>query len=524
MRPKTKIRGSGPTNNNQIEQILSEFAMSLIKRKRGREELIRRFVHYARHFLIWMDQNGYLLKVIDDTTLRCFRDHDCGCVVRMLRHPWNRQTRLTLREHLKGLHDFIRFLESTGRTEHPGELQLGNQILEQFLGELEASGYSHNTVRSYKNTSEHFLVWLHGSRIPIRAITPDTLDKFLAHDCVCPRPYEKPRKVSPKRMSEILHILRKVTEFFEDRGLAQGHRSGSKPRKYANLTEFRRWLKQNRGIRASTIEHHERSVHSLLQDLGTDPSQYNAALIREVLLHHFERSSHHKSKQLACSLRMYLRYLASRGDCSPRLIRTITTSPWRRLSTLPRYIPIEDVERLIASCDTERFVGMRDKAILLLLARLGLRAGDVHQLRFTNIDWKNARLYVHGKSKQPAALPLPQDVGDALLEYICKARPRVNTDIVFLRAKAPNRPFADSSAVSNVVESALKRAGVDSPGGRGAHLIRHSFATHLLRSGASMEFIGAMLRHESAETTAIYAKVNVPMLQEIAQPWIGGAR
>ena len=131
---------------------------------------------------------------------------------------------------------------------------------------------------------------------------------------------------------------------------------------------------------------------------------------------------------------------------------------------------MRDIERVIASCDTGTVLGIRNRAILLLLARLALRAGDVCYLRYSDIDWNNAHIQVRGKSKHAARLPLPQDVGDALLRYIHSARPPVDAQRVFLRLNAPQRPFADPAAVSNIVSRALKRAGVDSPGGRGAHL------------------------------------------------------
>jgi integrase len=181
-------------------------------------------------------------------------------------------------------------------------------------------------------------------------------------------------------------------------------------------------------------------------------------------------------------------------------------------------LPLDDIERVIDSCDLTTRIGIRDRAILLLLARLALRGNDVVNLRLSDIDWRHAQLQVCGKSKRAVRLPLPQEVGDALLDYIEHARPRVDEDKVFLRALPPYRP---PGKISHVVSLALQRAGVDSPSGRGAHLIRHSAATGLVRSGASLESIGALLRHRSPNSTAIYAKVNVPMLQEVAQPWIG---
>jgi site-specific recombinase XerD len=188
---------------------------------------------------------------------------------------------------------------------------------------------------------------------------------------------------------------------------------------------------------------------------------------------------------------------------------------------MPRYILKDDVERVIASCDLTTTRGLRDRAILLLLARLALRGGDVASLCLDDIDWDKALIRVAGKTRHAVALPLPQDVGDALLAYIERARPRTDTTKVFMRTIAPCRPFSCSSPISIIVREALKRAGVKNVNLRGAYLLRHSAATHMLRSGATLEEVGTLLRHRSPETTAIYAKVDTTMLACVAQPWMG---
>ena len=179
---------------------------------------------------------------------------------------------------------------------------------------------------------------------------------------------------------------------------------------------------------------------------------------------------------------------------------------------------------MIVSCNVTTPVGLRDRAILLLLARLALRAGDVVHLRLSDLDWENARVRVCGKSRREAGLPLPQDAGDAVLDYIEHARPRIGDDRVFLTVRAPYRPFTSSNAITDIVIQALKRAGMHDVKPKGAYLFRHSAATNLLRAGASLDVIGALLRHRSPDTTVIYAKTDRPMLLEVAQPWIGDGR
>jgi integrase/recombinase XerD len=168
-------------------------------------------------------------------------------------------------------------------------------------------------------------------------------------------------------------------------------------------------------------------------------------------------------------------------------------------------------------------LGLRDRAIILLLFRLGLRAGDIAGMRPGDIDWREATLLVRGKGRRDVRLPLPQDAGDAVLDYLEHARPQVSIDRVFLCVNAPFRSLG-STAVSNIVRAALRVAGIENPPSRGANLIRHTAATTMLRAGATLDEIGTILRHKSPDTTAHYAKVDIAALQQIAQPWPNGPK
>jgi integrase/recombinase XerD len=194
-----------------------------------------------------------------------------------------------------------------------------------------------------------------------------------------------------------------------------------------------------------------------------------------------------------------------------------TLAHWR-LATLPRYLQPEEVERLIASCDRSSPVGRRNRAILLLLARLGLRAGDITHLRLGDIEWNNASIQVCGKGRRQTQLPLTQEIGQAIVDYLQNGRPQCNADTVFVSCDAPFRSIG-SAAVSMIVVRTLRRAGVVRPSRGAAHLLRHSVATSMLRQGATLEDIAGILRHSSIETTQIYAKVDIDALQQIAQPW-----
>jgi site-specific recombinase XerD len=274
----------------------------------------------------------------------------------------------------------------------------------------------------------------------------------------------------------------------------------------------------------NTITGRRKRMKQILPLLGSDAHLYDAASVRNVILLESKRRSAGNMKNIVTVLRSYLRYLATQGQCSPSLHQAVPTVAHWKHSNVPQYLPATKVEALINSCNTTTPAGIRDRAILLLLARLGLRAGDIMTLRIDDIDWQHGTLRVCGKGRREATLPLPQDVGDALLKYLSDARPKVPIPQVFLRSLAPCGPLSPTStAVTGIVSRALRRAAIDDAPVRGARLLRHSAATTLLRSGTPLAAIGVVLRHRSIDTTARYAKVDVTALQRIAQPWPGGA-
>ena len=196
----------------------------------------------------------------------------------------------------------------------------------------------------------------------------------------------------------------------------------------------------------------------------------------------------------------------------------------RRLSTVPKYLTPAEVRRVLKSCNRRTPTGRRDYAILLLLARLGLRAGEVVALQLDDIDWRAGEIIIRGKGSFHDRMPLPCDVGQALTSYMRRDRPDCQTRQVFVRMRAPRRGFACSSTLTTIVHRALKRANLH-PNFRGAHLLRHSLATSMLRAGATMGEIGEVLRHRASSTTEIYAKVDFEGLRSLAHPWpIGGGQ
>jgi site-specific recombinase XerD len=193
------------------------------------------------------------------------------------------------------------------------------------------------------------------------------------------------------------------------------------------------------------------------------------------------------------------------------------------MPSIPRAIPAVAVRQLLRSISRRTAVGRRDYAIVLLLARLGLRAGEVVHLELEDIDWNAGCVSIRGKGGQRTALPLPAEVGAAIAAYLQHGRPQSASRRVFLRAKAPIRGFLDQRAVGSLVRNTLARAGIKAPS-KGAHQFRHGLATQMLRHGASLAEIGEVLRHRNPQTTTIYAKVDLDGLRPLALRWPGGAR
>lgn len=480
------------------------------------ESCLHNFPGPVKHLLVWLDRNGIEIGAIDGDVLRRFLTHSCDCP----RPPGARyQSRHMRKPNFKNVtHRFVCFLEQTGRIANPSSLDEGMTRIAGFTTWLTEQGYASGTVHHYGYACRHFVTWLHQHRIPLADIDGDDIERFARHDCFCPGQFTC--KGAPGGRYHLQ--VKRFTRFLAENGVIV---CASSPAATSadEMRGFRDWLRRHRGIKESTIRGHVAMITRLLPQLGNDPARYDAALVGKVILENLETGSVSRvSAQHMCgSLRMYLRFLASRGACAPALVDAVPRIPRWRMATLPRYILADDVERVIASCDLTTPRGLRDRAILLLLARLALRGGDIVGLHLEDVDWENARITVAGKTKHAVALPLPQDVGDALLDYIEDARPTVASSRVFLRSIAPFVPFSCSGSVAGIVRDALKRAGVDNPNLRGAHLLRHSAATNMLRSGATLDAVGALLRHRSPETTAIYAKVDTTMLMQVAQPWIG---
>ena len=384
--------------------------------------------------------------------------------------------------------------------------------LEGFAEELYQAGYAGMTARKHIRAAEHLMYWAEREGIAISDVAESFLRQFDQHvkRCRCPG-------FGPTHRLFSFRGVRLFADYLRSNGSLTASVEPSQDPPL--LVAFRQWMSQERGTGDRTLYQYGFCIRALLARLGEDPGRFDAQSLRQFVLEVRQQSGWATAKAYATALRMFLRFLIAEGQCAASLDGAIPTLARWRLSSLPRYLPPEEVERVIASCDPGSPVGRRNRAILLLLARLGLRAGDIVTLRLDDIDWKEASVRVCGKGRRETRLPLTQEVGDTVVQYLHAGRPHSDTDRVFLYARAPFRTFASHCAVSMIVARAMRKAGVACQIRGAAHLLRHSVATALLRQGASLQEIATVLRHRSITTTEIYAKVDVTTLQRIAQAW-----
>jgi site-specific recombinase XerD len=291
--------------------------------------------------------------------------------------------------------------------------------------------------------------------------------------------------------------------------------------------EFERYLREERALATATVVNYMPLIRCFLKDRFGDGTVRLSRLCAGDVVGFVQRQARHlhpkRSKLLTTTLRCFLQYARYCGEVTADLAAAVPVVPnWSR-TTLPRAITAEQVRQLLASINRRTAMGRRDYAILLLLARLGLRSSEVAFLDLDDIDWNLGQLSVRGKRGQRTELPLPPEVGKAIAAYLRRGRPESASRRLFLRAKAPLRGFQGASGVGSIVRHSLKRAKVNAPT-HGTHQFRHGLATEMLRQGASLGEIGELLRHRHPQTTTIYAKVDIDALRTLALPWPGGAQ
>lgn len=389
--------------------------------------------------------------------------------------------------------------------------------IDEFAALLASQGYASEVAKEKLRLVAHVSRWLHRKKLRIEDLDEDRIRQFLRHR----RRQGVVGQQGPATGKAVLAHLRELgripvpPEPIDDNAVDR------------IACDFARFLAQERGLASVTILNYVSIVRCFLSErFGAGAVRLGELCPNDVNQFIFQQASKvspRRAQLTVTALRSFLRYLRQRGDITTDLVAAVPTVANWRLAPVPKALPPAQVEHLLRSCNLHTAAGQRDHALLLLLARLGLRAAEVVAMTLDDIDWEAGVLIVRGKGARREPLPLPQDVGEALVNYLAQGRPRCATRRLFVRLHAPHRGFASSCAVCDVVQRALARAGLN-PALKGAHLLRHSLATRLLRNGASLAEIGELLRHRRPETTQIYAKVDVGALRALAQPWPGGAR
>lgn len=383
--------------------------------------------------------------------------------------------------------------------------------LDGFAVHLLRAGYCSVTLRNKHGLVANLSRWLNRRRLTISDVNEEQLRRYRTHRCGLGR------RTDWITLLELLAYLREVGRIRPP--------PLEKPDQSALgklMRDFERFLIAERGLASSTVKRILPTVRLLVSSRFKNRT-LRLHDLRPRDLHRFilaeeRRISRSHAKRTVTMLRTFLQYLLQRGAIQTDLAASLPSVAHWRLLQLPKSLPADQVERLLRSCDRTTRVGQRDYAILMLLVRLGLRAAEIRSLTLEDLDWERAEIVVHGKGQRIERLPVPKDLGEALAAYVRYARPVCSTRAVFTRLPAPVRALC-YSGVSNVVRLALKRAGLN-PQFKGAHLLRHSLATSMLRRGATLGEIGQILRHTHPTTTQIYAKVDLEALRSIAPRWM----
>jgi len=373
-------------------------------------------------------------------------------------------------------------------------------------------GYAESTVRCYRWCLTDFSRWVVRRGVVVGDLDDGVIDAFLAE-----------RKRQGRLHRSHRPAVRSLLGQLREQGLVATPEQGGEQSPAVELVgRYEEYLRVERGLAPATLVCYRPLVrcfvNECLSDQPVGPWELEPKGISSFIVRHAHSMHPARAKLMVTTLRSFLRFLFQRGQIEANLAQAVPTVAGWQQSTIPKHLSPEDVGRLLDACDRSTSAGRRDRAILLLLARLGLRAGEVVALRLDEIDWRAGKIVVRGKGLLRDYLPLLPEVGEALVTYLREDRPHLPTRRVFVRMRAPLRGFAGPSTVSTIVRRALQRAGLNPPV-MGAHLLRHSLATGMLRCGASIAEIGEVLRHRCPSTTEIYAKVDSAGLRSLAQPW-----
>jgi site-specific recombinase XerD len=381
-----------------------------------------------------------------------------------------------------------------------------------FRRSLVDQGYTSSSIRNMLKDVDMLGLWMQEHDLLPSGLTEAVIAEF--HDY---------REAAGRRKVASVKSFGPLLRFLRGEGVI-GEPAPSASPVERMLVDYRQWLVVERGLAEATIVRYEKLARRFLREHLTGDHVELGALsgadVTSFLLRETERASVGAAKGHVAELRSVLKFLFVRGLTSRLLTKTVPPVAGWRDTGIPRALPAGHVQQLLDSCDCGDPVQARDYAILMLIARLGLRSIEVARLELGDIDWRGGRLVLRGKASREDGMPLPSDVGAALAAYLTDVRPATPLRSVFVSCKAPLRGIRPD-LVHDVTRRACDRAGLPRAG---AHRLRHTVATEMLRRGVKLVDIGQVLRHRDLATTAIYAKVDLATLRSIALPWQGDQR
>jgi integrase/recombinase XerD len=384
-----------------------------------------------------------------------------------------------------------------------------------FAAELSRQGYKPQPVGKQLGLLAALSSWLAAEGVAVSDLSSDVAERF----CAARRAAGHTDRVTVRALDPLLRYLRGL-------GVAPSASSPA-PAGAAEelLSSFRRYLEHERGLVPAAARGYVDKVRPFVARFdgpdGLELWRVDVVEVRGFVVEVCPRLGRRAAQLTVVALRALLRFLHLEGVLERSLAGAVPSVAGWRLSGLPKRLEPGEVGALLDSCDGTTVIGLRDLAILTVLSRLGLRAGEVAALSLEDIDWRAGELIVRGKCARSERLPLPHDVGEAIVGYLRDGRPATAQDrAVFVRVRAPHHRLS-SGGVTFVVASAARRAGL---GQLHAHRLRHTAASEMLRCGATLPEVGQVLRHRHAATTAIYAKVDREALRQIARPWLGATR
>ena len=390
------------------------------------------------------------------------------------------------------------------------------EVVDRFIRALQSLGYAERPLPRRARIASSFLDWTEAKEVLWAGLT----------ECHVRAYSKRPGHPAPSGVSYESRVLRLLLNHLRDEGITDTPAPALDASPAASLEEeYVTYLRDERGLSENSIlvyRPHARALLSMLHAVGKDTSfqHLGAHQVREFLLARVAGRSVSYVFLLASALRSFLRFLYVRGKVASDLAVAVPPVRTWRAAPLPRFLSPGEVRRVLATPDRSTPTGRRDYAILLLLARLGLRAGEIATLELEDVHWRTGEIVIHGKGSTIDRLPLPAEVGSAIAVYLRRDRGVAPSRRVFVTRRPPFSGFAGPAAVGHIVRLALSRCGLCRADRRGAaHLFRHGLATRMVRHGASLAQIAQVLRHRSPSSSEIYSHVAVEALRQVAGPW-----